>query len=96
MAQTGEATGINALIRSVGSSLGSQVTASILTATVVGAAVLPTDQGFETAYLVCAGMSIFAGLMAMLIPGAGRTHLPAGEEIGAASILPDPAQAADR
>ena len=96
IAQTGEATGMNALIRSVGSSLGSQVTASILTATAIGAVALPTDQGFETAYLLCAGMSILAGLMALLIPGAGRLHLPVGEEIGAASILPEPAQAAKR
>ncbi len=96
MAQTGEATGINALIRSVGSSLGSQVTASILTATAVGSLALPSGQGFETAYLVCAGISIFAGLMAMLIPAAGRDHATAAEEIGAASILPDPAQASDR
>ncbi len=94
--QTGEATGINALIRSVGSSLGSQVTASILTATAIGAVALPTDDGFRTAYLVCAGVSIVAGFLAILIPATGRGHLPVSEEIGAASVLPDPAQASDR
>ena len=94
--QTGEATGINALIRSVGSSLGSQVTASILTATIVASTSLPTGDGFTTAFLAAAGMSIVAGFVAMLIPASGKSHLPVGEEIGAASILPDPAQAPDR
>lgn len=94
--QTGEATGINALIRSVGSSLGSQVTASILTATIVVSTGMPTGEGFTTAFLAAAGMSIFAGLIAMLIPASGRGHLPVSEEIGAASMLPDPAQASDR
>jgi MFS family permease len=95
MEQTGEATGINALVRSVGSSLGSQVTASILTATIVASTGLPTGDGFTTAFLAAAGMSIFAGLMALLIPSSGKTHLPVAEEIGAASVLPDPALAAD-
>ncbi|MDQ5894509.1 MAG: hypothetical protein QG596_770 [Actinomycetota bacterium] len=94
--QTGEATGINALIRSVGSSLGSQVTASILTGTVLASTGLPTGDGFTTAFLAVAGMSISAGLMAMLIPSSGKTHLPVSEEIGAASVLPDPAQAAEK
>jgi len=95
LAQTGEATGINALIRSVGSSLGSQVTASILTASVVASTALPTGHGFQVAFLSAAGMSIFAGLMAMLIPSSGRKHAPVGDEVGAASVLPDPALATD-
>lgn len=89
-AQTGEATGVNALIRSVGSSLGSQVTAAILTASIVAANGLPTDHGFRVAYMVAAGISILAGLIALLIPGSGREHLPVAEELGAASVLPDP------
>jgi len=93
--RTGEATGFNALIRSVGSSLGSQVTASILTATIVAGAVFPTSQGFKVAFLVGAGVSLIAGILALWIPSSGHRHLPVSEEIGAASILPDPALAAD-
>lgn len=89
--RTGEATGFNALIRSVGSSLGSQVSASILAGTIVAGAVLPTDHGFQAAFLVCAGVSLLAGLLAALIPGSGRAHVSLGEEIGAASPLGDPA-----
>lgn len=95
MAQTGEATGINALIRSVGSSLGSQVTASILTATITASTLLPTGHGFKVAFLCAAGMSIFAGLMALLIPRSGHKHALVGDEMGAASVLPDPALATD-
>jgi len=94
--RTGEATGFNALIRSVGSSLGSQVTASILTGTIIAATGFPTSEGFKVAFLVGAGVSLIAGLLALLIPGSGRGHLSVAEEIGAATILPDPALAADK
>ncbi len=91
MDRTGEATGFNVLIRSVGSSLGSQLTASILTASVVTATGLPSADGFTTAFLVTAGISLFAGVMATLIPSRGGGHVGIGEEIGAASVLGDPA-----
>ncbi|MCB8915386.1 MAG: MFS transporter [Thermoleophilales bacterium] len=93
--RTGEATGFNTLIRSVGSSLGSQVTASILTGTILVATGFPTSEGFRTAFLVGAGVSIFAGLLALLIPRSGHRHAIVTEEMGAASILPEPALAAD-
>ncbi|HMU26006.1 MAG TPA: MFS transporter [Solirubrobacterales bacterium] len=93
--RTGEATGFNTLIRSVGSSLGSQVTASILTGTILAATGFPTSDGFRTAFLVGAGVSIFAGLLALLIPRSGHRHAIFTEEIGAASVLPEPALAAD-
>lgn len=93
--RTGEATGFNTLIRSVGSSLGSQVTASILTGTLLVATGFPTSDGFRIAFLVGAAVSIFAGLLALLIPRSGHRHAIVTEEMGAASILPEPALAAD-
>jgi EmrB/QacA subfamily drug resistance transporter len=95
VARTGEATGFNALIRSVGSSLGSQVTAAILTATILASTGFPTSEGFKIAFLIGAGVSLIAGILALRIPSSGHRHLPVAEEIGAASILPDPALAAD-
>ena len=83
MDRTGEATGFNALIRSVGSSLGSQVVASILTA------------AFTVAFMVAAGISILAGIMALLIPGTSSETAPAADEIGAASPLGEPALTVD-
>jgi MFS family permease len=69
--ETGEATGFNTLVRSVGASLGSQITAAILTASVVAGGLLPTDGGYTAAFLVSAGFAVVAALVASLIPRVG-------------------------
>jgi EmrB/QacA subfamily drug resistance transporter len=94
--QTGEATGFNAVVRSVGSSLGSQVTAAILAGSVVAATGLPSDDGFTTAWLLSGGIALLAALAALFIPRTSHGHLPVAAEIGAAAPLPDPAYAAER
>jgi EmrB/QacA subfamily drug resistance transporter len=67
-AQTGEATGFNALVRSVGASIGSQVTAAILAGSVVAGSPFPTDDGFTVAFIVSAtGAAVAAGI-ALVIP----------------------------
>jgi EmrB/QacA subfamily drug resistance transporter len=66
--ETGEATGFNTLVRSVGASLGSQVSAAILTGSVVAGAVLPSGDGYTTAFLVSAGVAVGAAVLASLIP----------------------------
>jgi EmrB/QacA subfamily drug resistance transporter len=91
--QTGEATGFNAVVRSVGSSLGSQVSASILAGSIVASGGLPTEDSFRTAFLFSAGIALIAGVMALFIPiPRGRTadHLTSVEELGAAGPLGDP------
>ena len=93
--ETGQATGFNAVVRSVGSSLGTQVTAAI----VAGSAVrgVPADSGYTHAFAVSAVVAVVAGLVAMLIPSVRRAgHLPPLEEVGAASPLGDPAYAEER
>jgi EmrB/QacA subfamily drug resistance transporter len=72
--QTGEATGVNTLIRSVGASIGSQVTAAILAGTLLAGTGLATDGGFTAAYLVCAGVAAVAALIAVMIP-RGSHHV---------------------
>jgi EmrB/QacA subfamily drug resistance transporter len=67
-AQTGEASGINTLIRSVGASLGSQVTAAILAGSAIAGSPLATDGGFTAAFLVGAGVAALASVIAILIP----------------------------
>jgi MFS family permease len=76
--ETGEATGFNTLVRSVGASLGSQVSAAILTGSAVAGAVLPSDGGYTTAFLISAGVAVVAALVAMLIPRPAR---PAAEPV---------------
>src|SRR5215211_2888763 len=88
--QTGEATGLNALVRSVGASLGSQVSATILAASAVAG--IATDAGFTHAFAVSALVAAGAGAAALAIPRAAvHLHAPALDEIGAAGPLAEPA-----
>ncbi|HET7572611.1 MAG TPA: MFS transporter [Gaiellaceae bacterium] len=91
-AQTGEATGFNALVRSVGSSLGSQVSATILAGSSVAG--VATDSGFTRAFAVSAVVAACAGAVAVAIPRSERRRRAAAlGEIGAASPLGEPALA---
>jgi EmrB/QacA subfamily drug resistance transporter len=95
--RTGEATGFNAVVRSVGSSLGAQVTAAILAGSVLGATQLPGDDGYTAAFLISGAGALVAALAAVLIPSdGGHGHLSVAAEIGAAGPLPDPAFATER
>ena len=55
--ETGQATGVNTLVRSVGASLGSQVSAAVLAGSAIGAG-LPTDSGYTEAFLVGSGVAL--------------------------------------
>ena len=66
-AQTGVATGMNALTRTVGGAFGGSVVASILAGT-VGAAGFPSAHGYTVAFAVCAIALIFGVLVGLLIP----------------------------
>lgn len=95
--QTGQATGFNAVVRSVGSSLGSQVTAAILAGSVLSATGLPSDGGFADAFYISGAIALVAACAAVLIPtDGGHDHLPVAAEMGAAAPLPDPAYATER
>jgi len=83
--ETGEATGFNTLVRSVGASLGAQITAAVLTASVIAGGLLPTDDGYTTAFLVSAGIAIVAALVAVMIP---RVADPAPVTTAAAPARP--------
>jgi EmrB/QacA subfamily drug resistance transporter len=74
--QTGVATGMNTVMRSLGGSVGSQIGASVIAATVVGSA-LPTEHGFEMAFII-AGAACFLGALASLaVPRPQRAPVPA-------------------
>ena len=94
--QTGEATGFNAVVRSIGSSLGSQVTAAILAGSVLTSTHLPGDSGYTAAFLVSGGVALVAALFAVVIPRSSHGHLPLAAEVGAAGPLADPAYAIER
>lgn len=66
--RTGEATGMNALIRQVGSSVGTQVSAAVLAGSVASAGGLPTDAGYTLAFLIGALGAFAAAGVAAFIP----------------------------
>jgi EmrB/QacA subfamily drug resistance transporter len=75
-AQTGVASGMNANIRTLGGSIGSAVTATIVTAGAVAG--LPKEAGYTHGYAVLAGFGVLATLSVLLIPAkrnATRVHV---------------------
>ena len=93
--QTGEATGFNALVRSVGSSLGSQVSATLLAASAVAG--VATDAGFTHAFAVSAAVAACAGLVGSVIPRTSvRTQPMPLADAGAAGALGEPAYTEER
>jgi MFS family permease len=94
--QTGQATGFNAVVRSIGSSLGAQVTAAILAGSVLASTGLPSDSGYTTAFLVSGAIALVAAAAAVLIPRTSHGHLPVAAQMGAAAPLPEPAYATER
>ncbi|MGW0578631.1 MFS transporter [Streptomyces sp. NPDC002920] len=95
-AKTGEATGVNALLRSVGSSLGSQVIASILAHSATAQNPLPTEHAYTVSFVVAGVGALLAAAVTTLIPRPrSRSHAPVLEEVGAAAPLPEPALATD-
>lgn len=94
-AETGEATGFNALVRSVGASLGSQVSGAILAGSIIAGG-SPSEAAFRGAFLLGAAVTLMAAATAMFIPavpGDHDEHLSAAEELGAAGPLAEPAYA---
>lgn len=73
-AQTGESTGMNTMIRTVGGSLGSQVVAALVlaggAAGSVAAASGQTDHGFTVAFAVCAALLVVALALSTAVPAA--------------------------
>ncbi|MGV7637459.1 MFS transporter, partial [Mycobacterium kansasii] len=68
--ETGAAIGLNALMRSLGTTICSAVAAAIISAKSVTMAghVIPTQGAFETIFVVAAVAALLAGIIALLIP----------------------------
>jgi EmrB/QacA subfamily drug resistance transporter len=64
--QTGVATGMNTIVRSIGGAIGSQVSAGIVTATLVAGR--PTERGFTLAFAVAAGALALGFFVALCVP----------------------------
>jgi EmrB/QacA subfamily drug resistance transporter len=91
---TGEATGVNALIRSLGSSVGSQVATTLLAVGVTAAHPLPLDSAFTKTFAIGAGAAVAAGTAAFFIPRAAAEPAAvaaAPPERTAAVVVAEPA-----
>jgi EmrB/QacA subfamily drug resistance transporter len=69
--QTGVATGMNTIVRSIGGAVGSQVSAGIVTATLASSG-HPTERGFTIAFGVAAGAQAVGFLVALCVPAPAR------------------------
>jgi EmrB/QacA subfamily drug resistance transporter len=78
--ETGEATGVNTVMRNIGSAVGAQVAGTII-ATHVLASGLPTNAAFTIAFLVSAIGAVIAGLSVLLIPGRRSQQATAGPDV---------------
>jgi EmrB/QacA subfamily drug resistance transporter len=64
--QTGVATGMNTIVRTIGGAIGSQVSAVIVTATLSGG--VPTERGFTLAFATAAGALALGFVVALRVP----------------------------
>jgi MFS family permease len=81
--ETGEATGVNTIMRNIGSAIGAQIAGSII-ATHVLASGLPQGAGFKLAFLLSAAGAVVAALAVLFIPG--RRRAPAVEMLPHAAV----------
>jgi hypothetical protein len=72
---TGEATSVNAIMRTVGGSVGTAVVAAVLAANSTPQG-LPTEKAFTTGFWFCACVGVLAILAALALP-AVRHRQPA-------------------
>ncbi|MEA2191094.1 MAG: hypothetical protein QOI73_1215 [Solirubrobacteraceae bacterium] len=87
--QVGVATGINSIMRTIGGSLGAQVTASIVATHVIRGSRSPAESGFTEAFVLSALVLVLAFAAALAIPR--RLHgSPEGEAPPAGAALPEP------
>jgi EmrB/QacA subfamily drug resistance transporter len=76
--QTGIATGMNTVARTVGGAIGAQLAGTFLASSVLGSTGLPAESGYVIAFVMCAGALVVALLIGLLIPDAGREQRAAG------------------
>jgi EmrB/QacA subfamily drug resistance transporter len=76
--QTGEATGMNTIMRTIGGAFGAQIAAAIIADHIVAGSDYPTEAGFTDAFVMGAVALVLALAAGALIPGrrsaAGRQH----------------------
>lgn len=75
--QTGEATGINTIMRTIGGTFGAQIASTIVTADLLPGTRIPVESGYTTAFTLSAIAMGVAALAALAGPGSLRRTAPA-------------------
>ncbi|WP_202233319.1 MFS transporter [Actinacidiphila reveromycinica] len=87
--ETGVATGVNTVARTLGGAFGGQVAATLVTSGGAGSA--PTGAGFDHAFLAMVVASLVALAAAVAVPRAGRARVAAARsEPAGGAPLPEP------
>jgi MFS family permease len=88
--QTGVATAINSIMRTVGGAIGAQVAAALVSASTVtvGALTVPAESGYTAAFVMSAVGALVALALAFAVPGSLRRRA------GGGAPRPLPAEAA--
>jgi MFS family permease len=89
--QTGVATGMNAVTRTLGGAFGGQLAATLLAANIVSGN--PTSTGYTLSFLMCLAAVSGALAFAVLVPRRSANDLRAEAERAAAGPVPDRAAA---
>ena len=87
--QTGEAIGVNAIARTIGSSVGTAVIAAIITSNSSPQG-LPSDDAFTIGFWVCAGVAVVGVIAAIAAPSARRRREDA-RALGIVDLVEDAA-----
>jgi EmrB/QacA subfamily drug resistance transporter len=87
--QTGEATGMNTIMRTVGGAFGAQIAAAIITSHVEPGTDFPAESGFTAAFVLGAVSVAVAFAAATLIPGRRRPAPQPPRESSALDRTPD-------
>ena len=80
--ETGSAMGFYQVVRYIGFSLGSALTASILASHTPAGQHLPTESGFTLALWIAVGICVAAAALAAILPARGRISDPREEMLG--------------
>ena len=71
--QTAEATSVNAIVRTIGGSIGTAVVAAVIAANTTPQG-LPTDRAFTAAFWGCTGVGVLAIFASLALPSKRRLH----------------------
>jgi EmrB/QacA subfamily drug resistance transporter len=72
--QTGVATGMNTVMRTIGGAVGAQLAGTLLAGGIVSTTGLPSEGAYTAGFLMCAGALVVGVVVSLAIPGRARVR----------------------